>query len=334
LEIGLMADNPFDPKRFGLLAGLDNQWAGSGLLGNITSPANREGTQHANALGNLFGAFGETTPADPPFNTLASFTTPFSPFLAPPPPTRPFGSLAELIAPPRSPTNALYAPPKPKPTAPAIKRKAFFSFHFEDIMRVNNVRNAWKITHPDSSSNRSFYDSSLWGNRELSGPDAIKNLVRLGVVQTSAVCVLVGSLTWDRRWVRYEIARAIIDGRGLLTVHINNINHYQTKGPHPLGRNPLYHMGLAKLQPNKSEPPRYYLYEMDLVPDGNGGWTEKWSRYSDYTLPVKKPAWVGDPPIDHVRRLSADTAEYDYELDNGHRNIGNWIDQAAKKAGR
>jgi hypothetical protein len=30
-----------------------------------------------------------------------------------------------------------------------IKRRAYFAFHYEDIMRVNNVRNAWKIDHPD-----------------------------------------------------------------------------------------------------------------------------------------------------------------------------------------
>jgi hypothetical protein len=29
-----------------------------------------------------------------------------------------------------------------------------------------------------------------------------------------------------------------------------------------------------------------------------------------------------------------DAAEYDYEQDHGHRNIGGWIDQAAKQAGR
>jgi hypothetical protein len=27
-------------------------------------------------------------------------------------------------------------------------------------------------------------------------------------------------------------------------------------------------------------------------------------------------------------------AEYDYELDYGHRNIGSWIDKAANQAGR
>jgi hypothetical protein len=49
---------------------------------------------------------------------------------------------------------------------------------------------------------------------------------------------------------------------------------------------------------------------------------------------VKKPAWLTDPGVDEVMPLSVDAAEYDYEQDHGHRNIGSWIDQAAKQAGR
>ena len=93
-------------------------------------------------------------------------------------------------------------------------------------------------------------------------------------------------------------------------------------------------MGLAKLQPNKSLPVQYYLYEMKLVRDGWGGVVEQWNRYSDYTQPVKRPVWLTDPSVDHVIPLSADAAEYDYELDHGHRNIGSWIDKAAKQSGR
>jgi hypothetical protein len=341
-----MADNPFAQKHRGLLAALGVEplapraedpaiRALVDMLMGKPTPANNL-NPYASTLGDVFGTLAPSTLTNPPSNALASFTTRSSPVFPPPSsPTHPFGSLADLIAPPAPQRiNALYAPPKPKPIAPETKRKAFFSFQFDDIMRVNNVRNAWKITHPHSSLNRSFYDSSLWETRKLLSPEGIKNLIRVGVLRTSAVCVLAGSMTWNRRWVRYEIARAVIDGRGLLTVHINSINHHLTKGPHPLGRNPLAHMGVAKLQPNKIGPPRYFLYEMDLVPDGTGRVTEQWSPYGDYTLPVKKPTWLGDPPIDHVRRLSADAAEYDYELDNGHRNIGSWIDQAAKKVGR
>jgi hypothetical protein len=60
------------------------------------------------------------------------------PFFAPSSPlTRPFSSLADLVASPTpSPFDAPYTPPpKPMPVAPETKRKAFFSFHFDDIMR-------------------------------------------------------------------------------------------------------------------------------------------------------------------------------------------------------
>jgi hypothetical protein len=287
---------------------------GSGLAGTYGS-----------GLAGMFGSLAPPALTKPSFNALANLASP-PPFFAPSPPAPAFGS---------SPFNALYTPTaKPKPVVPETKRKAFFSFHFDDVMRVNNVRNVWKIDHPDSSSNRSFYDSSLWESRKRVGPEGIKQLIRVGVLRTSTVCVLAGSMTWDRRWVRYEIARAIIDGRGLLTVNINGINHHQTKGPHPRGRNPLAHMGIAKLRPNKHLPAQYFLYEMNLVSDGYGRAIEQWSRYSDYTASVTKPAWLTDPGVNEVTPLSLDTAEHDYEQAHGHRNIGSWIDQAAKQAGR
>jgi hypothetical protein len=134
------------------------------------------------------------------------------------------------------------------------KRKAYFAFHFDDIMRVNNVRQAWKIDHPDAPLMRSFYDSSLWEKRQIEGPESLKNLIREGVEYTSAVCVLVGSDTWSRRWVRYEIARAVIDERGLLAVHLNNIRHHVRRQPDACGRNPLTFMAVGKVQPNQPNP--------------------------------------------------------------------------------
>jgi hypothetical protein len=309
-----------------------NPYPHSGTMADLFGSLNATPT---NALNGAAADLFPTTPPSSPFGSLTNLIPSQAPWFPPPPPPPPFyGSLANHLANPAlSPVNALNTTTT-KPVAPETKRKAFFSFHFDDIMRVNNVRNAWKITHPDSSLNRSFYDSSLWETRKLVGPESIKQLIRLGVRSTSVVCVLAGSMTWNRRWVKYEIARAIIDSRGPLTVHLNSINHHQTKGPHPRGLNPLAHMGIAKLQPDKRLPPQYYLCEMKLVPDGYGGVIEQWSRYGDYTAAVKKPAWLTDPSVDEVMPLSADTAEYDYEQDHGHRNIGSWIDQAAKQAGR
>jgi hypothetical protein len=78
--------------------------------------------------------------------------------------------------------------------------RPFFSFDYDDVMRVNNVRQAWKIDHPDNALMRSFYDSSLWESRKAEGDDAVKRLIRDGVQYTSAICVLVGTNTWSRRW--------------------------------------------------------------------------------------------------------------------------------------
>jgi hypothetical protein len=64
-------------------------------------------------------------------------------------------------------------------------------------MRVNVVRNAWKISHPDNALMRRFYDSSLWESRKREGPESLKQLIREGVNNTSAICVA--------GWFRYVV---------------------------------------------------------------------------------------------------------------------------------
>lgn len=205
------------------------------------------------------------------------------------------------------------------------KRRVFFSFHYNDIMRVNNVRNAWKITHPDSPAMRSFYDSSLWESKKLEGDEPVKRLIREGVDYTSAVCVLIGSETWNRRWVRYEIARAIIDGRGLLGVHINGLNHHKRRVPDAPGPNPLDNMAIGRVQEGLLSTPKYYLYEWKAG---------AWRRYADYQSAVPVPRWIPETRIGDRLQLSQITQTYDHCLQEGHKNIGTWVDTAASKAGR
>jgi hypothetical protein len=210
-----------------------------------------------------------------------------------------------------------------------VKRKAFFSFHFDDVMRVNNVRNAWKIDHPDAPLARSFYDSSLWEDRQSEGDDSLKRLIREGVQGTSAVCVLVGSGTWARQWVRYEIARAVIDKRGLLAAHLNGITHHDRRQPDALGINPLSYIGIYKTKVNALSTPQYSLCEW--APQ-NGQFV--WNQYKDYTDAVDLPSYLVDPPSGQVAQLSSGAACYDFMGQEGHKNIGAWIDLAAKQVGR
>ena len=205
------------------------------------------------------------------------------------------------------------------------KRKVFFSFHYDDIMRVNNVRNAWKIDHPDTQTMRSFYDSSLWESRKLEGPESLKRLIREGVEHTSAICLLIGSETWSREWVRYEIARAVIDNRGLLGVHINNLNHHVYRSPHPLGLNPFDFIGVYRKQTGILDIPQYYLYEKT---------SSGWYPYPHYTNPVQLPAYLAEPMVRYVQPLSSGVPIYDWIGGTGHSNIGSWIDAAAQRVGR
>ena len=122
--------------------------------------------------------------------------------------------------------------PRAGPTAiPEVKRKVYFAFTYSDILRVNNVRQIGKIGPRESRNARTFFDRSLWERRSLKNDEGLKNLMRNGVKYSSAVCVLIGTDTWESRWVKYEISRAIVDGRGLFSVDINGLNHHVRRAP-------------------------------------------------------------------------------------------------------
>jgi hypothetical protein len=188
-------------------------------------------------------------------------------------------------------------------------------------MRVNNVRKAFEFWNPEKFAAQGFYDSSLWESRKCQGDDSLKSLVREGVQYTSVVAVLIGSLTWSRRWVRYEIARSIIDQKGLLGVHINSINHHERLKPDARGLNPIAFMGITKTIEGA-----FRLCE--IGPSGN------WQFYQDHTYRINLPKYLREPTGGSVVSLNSGTIEYDFALQNGHKNIGGWLDFAAKGAGR
>jgi len=263
-----------------------------------------------NLLWRALGGVGSSRPK----NSLADFftTTP-----------APFGSLASGM-------GSLLSSVQTK------RRRVFFAFHYADILRVNNVRLSGEFAKSASNSGRDvegFYDNSLWESRKRNGDDAIRNLIRDGVKNSSAVCVLIGSQTWSRSWVRYEISRAVIDGRGILGVHVNALKHHLHGVSHAFGPNPLDFLGVYKVvQPGILSSPKYYLYERRAVWNGFQNVLE-WHPYNQYTHSIDRPKWLADPPPGHLFPLSANAAVHDYVGGVGHKNIGAWIDAAAIAAG-
>jgi hypothetical protein len=203
-----------------------------------------------------------------------------------------------------------------------VKRKAFFSFNFADVIRVNNVR----LEVPGGES--TFYDSSLWERKKLTDPNAIKKLIRDGIDNTSVVCSLAGTHTWERRWCRYEIAIGVAEGKGLLSVDINGLRHHQDKVAHPRGPNPLAQMAVGNMGNG-----RFRLYEYKLI--DRGGYSEPgWVLYEDYTWLVDLPPFLAKPDVGFVMPLDSGTFWYDYVAEDGSKNLGSWLDLAARRAGR
>jgi len=111
-----------------------------------------------------------------------------------------------------------------------MARRVFFSFHYQDVIdfRANVVRNH-KITKDDNSG---YFDASIWESAKKQGEVALKRLINGGLDNTSVTAVLVGSQTYARRWVHYEIMKSLERGNKLVGVHINGIpdKNRQTKG--------------------------------------------------------------------------------------------------------
>jgi hypothetical protein len=212
-----------------------------------------------------------------------------------------------------------------------IKRKVYFAFRFKDIMRVNNVRQAGKIGQDQEKNPRDFYDRSIWEQSSRTDPDGLKRLMREAVEHSSVVCVLVGTGTWDSRWVKYEIARSVIDQKGLLAVGINGLSHTGSQTTHPAGFNPLDVMGVYD-----GGNGRFYLAEKRWVPSINNSavYEWRWFKYDDHLSPNPLPAYLKAKPSPQVTSLSEGAALYDYVQNSGYQNLGAWIDAAAAQVGR
>jgi MTH538 TIR-like domain (DUF1863) len=306
-----MADEPQDPLVRALL-GLPPvpKGVGSTLLGGMTAFGSL--APHASALSEFIDPSPPSTG-----NGLSALASP-----------SPFAIASSLANPPKTflrtatTTNLL---------APIVDRMTYFAFSFDDVMRVNNVRQTGKIGPRVIGRSRGFLDRSIWEKRNIKNEDSLKRLMQQAMTQSSVICVLVGADTWNSRWVRYEIALSVINKRGLLAVHINSINSVGGTGPDPLGVNPLHFMGI-----HRDKSGKYYLVERKpaILNEATGDVGFKWNWYDDYQLEVPRPRYIPELGIGAVVPLSTGTATYDYTTDLGSRSIGFWLDSAAIQVGR
>jgi hypothetical protein len=100
-----------------------------------------------------------------------------------------------------------------------MARRAFFSFHFNDSWRANQVRMSNIVGGADLAG---FYDHSLYEENKR-GAEAIRREILKQLEGTSATVVLIGTQTAERRWVDFEIRESIKRDNGLVGIAIHHL---------------------------------------------------------------------------------------------------------------
>ena len=192
-----------------------------------------------------------------------------------------------------------------------MAKRVFFSFHYQDVInfRANVVRNHW-MTKPDREE-AGYFDASIWENARKQGDVALKRLINGGLENTSNTCVLVGSETYRRPWVRYEILKSFKRGNHLFAVHINGINGKDRKTK-AYGPNPLEYVGVTFSADGKTAT----LWEKVDA---------EWKRYdkidgtADYSFEVEQKFRNNGYNLSKWHHL------YDWVDDNGYNNFSSWV---------
>lgn len=126
-------------------------------------------------------------------------------------------------------------------------RRVFFSFHYErDVRRIQQVRNSWVVREKGAAP--PFYDKAEFeeAKRRAGG---IRAWIDDQLSGCSVTAILFGYETYDREWVRYEIARSVERKMGVIAIDIHNVKD-PVSGADYAGRNPLEHFGLQWTYPS------------------------------------------------------------------------------------
>lgn len=112
------------------------------------------------------------------------------------------------------------------------KRQVFFSFQYSrDAWRASQVRSMGKVS--DSST---FSDND-WEEVCYKTEAKIKEWIDKQLALRSCLIVLVGAKTSERKWVKYEIEKAMELHKGIVGIRINRLKDsngdYDEEGANP-----------------------------------------------------------------------------------------------------
>ena len=200
-----------------------------------------------------------------------------------------------------------------------MNRKVYFSFHYADVsnFRVNVVRKS----NTFKKSGISFTDSSIWEESQRNDIRGIKQMINSELLQTSVTCVLIGIKTYERKFVRYELAKSFEMRKGLLAVGINWIRDKNKQVDILPGKNPLNYLGF------KISMDRKWIFLFELI-------EEKWQPYKDLPRINYSHKYLDKLQAETIYKLTLISKRYSYDWNDGYNNLPKWIENAAQSVGR
>ena len=115
-----------------------------------------------------------------------------------------------------------------------LKRNVFYSFHYDyDVFRVQLIRNMGVI------SGNEPVNVNEWEKIKQRGDISIRNWIDKEISKSSCLVALIGTNTYLRPWVKYEIQQAWLQGKGLLGIYIHNLKDLRTNTTCIQGYNPF-----------------------------------------------------------------------------------------------
>jgi hypothetical protein len=118
-----------------------------------------------------------------------------------------------------------------------MARKVFFSFYYKkDVLKVSRIRNSDVVKGRFERS--TFLDHADWEKLKKQGDNAVQRWIDDQLVGSTVTCVLIGSETYKRRWVKYEIQKSIERKNAILGIYIHNMKNMDGSTD-PIGLNPM-----------------------------------------------------------------------------------------------
>lgn len=190
-----------------------------------------------------------------------------------------------------------------------MAKKVYFAFHYQDVVdfRANVIR---KHNFTKGVEGAGYYDYSIWEESRKNGDAALKRMIHAELEGTSVTVVLIGSNTYERPWVRYEIVKSIERSNRVFGIHINSIAGKDQKTKIQ-GPNPFDYLGLLTSNDGLQLTPTEWKDE---------AW-RTYVRHDPWTVSAQPSTNRGkNIQLSHWFRV------YDWVLDNGYSNFNSWVE--------